>query len=382
MMGHGTPRIDTVADVIITGAGPAGAIAATVLARAGARVRLLERARFPRHKLCGDSINPGAAAVLHRLGLADALVGGLPVEGMLVSGEGSVAVEGWYPAPVRGVSLTRAVLDARLVEAAVRAGAEFDEGVLVRGPLVGPADEVTGVDAVDAHGRQRPLHSRIVIAADGRFSRVARSLRLSGAARHPRRWAIGAYFENVSGLGPRGEMHVRGDHYVGVAPVPGGLVNACLVSARRSLLQRPGALLDRLGSDAVLRERFADARIVGRPAVLGPLAVEATAAGCRGLLLAGDAAGFIDPMTGDGLRFAFRGGELAALEALRALDQGWGDAHVRLRRARRGEFETKWRFNRALRALAARPGGVRAASVAARLAPRVVKRVIAYAGDV
>jgi flavin-dependent dehydrogenase len=371
-----------VADVIITGAGPAGAIAAMVLARAGARVRLFDRARFPRHKLCGDSINPGAAAVLHRLGLAATLADGLPVEGMLVSGAGSVAVDGWYPSRVRGVSLTRVVLDARLVEAAVRAGAEFEEGVLVRGPLVGPVGEVTGIEARGADGRVRHLRSRIVIAADGRFSRVARSLQLSRAARHPRRWAVGAYFENVSGMGPRGEMHVRGDHYVGVAPVPGGLVNACLVSARRSLLQRPDALVDRLGSDAALRDRFAGARMIGRPTVLGPLAVDAAAAGCRGLLLAGDAAGFIDPMTGDGLRFAFRGGELAALEALRALDQGWRDAHVRLRRARDDEFEKKWRFNRTLRALAARPGGVRAASVAARLAPGVLKRVIAYAGDV
>ena len=83
--------------------------------------------------------------------------------------------------------------------------------------------------------------------------------------------------------------------------------------------------------------------------------VECAAAGAPGLLLAGDAAGFIDPMTGDGLRFAIRGAELAALEALRALEHGVDGAHVRLGRARRQEFRAKWRFNRALRVLVGSP---------------------------
>ena len=64
------------ADVLVVGAGPAGAIAALVLARAGVRVRVLDRARFPRFKLCGDSVNPGALAILSRLGLDAAVEGG------------------------------------------------------------------------------------------------------------------------------------------------------------------------------------------------------------------------------------------------------------------------------------------------------------------
>lgn len=369
------------ADVIIAGAGPAGAIAATVLARAGARVLLLERSRFPRPKLCGDSINPAAASILHRLGLSPVLADGLPVDGMLVSGEGAVRVVGTYPNAVHGVSLTRAVLDARLAAAAVQAGARLEEGVVVRGPLLNDG-RVSGVEVSGGRGLPRQVCAPVVIAADGHFSRVARPLQLSCAAVRPRRWAIGAYFEGVRGLGERGEMHVRDDHYIGVAPVPGGLANACLVSAERSLLRSRHVLVAHLGADPVLRDRFAGSRMVGQPAILGPLAVEARAAGYPGLLLAGDAAGFIDPMTGDGLRFAFRGGELAAREALRALEHGWNEAHLRLGRSRRAEFGRKWRFNRALRALAARPLAVRAASVAARVAPAAVRRVISYAGDV
>jgi menaquinone-9 beta-reductase len=371
------------ADVIVAGAGPAGAVAAIVLARAGARVLVLERARFPRHKLCGDSINPGAVAILERLGLSHVLANGLPVDGMLVSGERQIRVVGKYPSCVRGVSLTRAVLDSRLAEAAVHAGAQLEEGTVVRGPVLSAGGtRVSGVEVCSAHRSSRHMSAPVVIAADGHFSRVARPLQLSRAAVRPRRWAIGAYFEDVTGVAAHGEMHVRGDHYIGVAPVPGGLVNACFVSAKQSLLRRRTVLVDRLASDPVLRDRFANARIVGPQTILGPLAVDARAAGFPGLLLAGDAAGFIDPMTGDGLRFAFRGGELAALEALRALEHGWDAAHVRLAKTRRAEFASKWRFNRTLRACAARPSAVRAASAVTRLAPGVLTRVIAYAGDV
>src|SRR6478672_7898734 len=121
-------------DVIVCGAGPAGSVAATVLARGGARVLLLDRARFPRDKLCGDTINPGALAVLRR------------------------------------------DLDAALVDAAVAAGVRFEPGVLVRGPLVGEdggGAAVRGVILSGADGHDIRVPAPMVIAADGRRSRIA-----------------------------------------------------------------------------------------------------------------------------------------------------------------------------------------------------------------
>jgi flavin-dependent dehydrogenase len=147
-------------------------------------------------------------------------------------------------------------------------------------------------------------------------------------------------------------------------------------------LADPARMLAReLEQDPVLRDRFAGARLVGPPVVLGPLAVDVCSHAIDGLLLAGDAAGFIDPMTGDGLRFATRGGELVASAALQALEHGWSGVHSRLAAGRRREFGSKWRFNRVLRALVASPRAVDAATMAAHVAPAVLRAVIAAAGD-
>ena len=126
------------------------------------------------------------------------------------------------------------------------------------------------------------------------------------------------------------------------------------------------------------------ARQAGRssPVVtLGPLAVEVSAAGAPGLLLAGDAAGFVDPMTGDGLRFALRGGELAAEAALYELETGF-PAHHRLLAARTREFSGKWRINRALRSLVASPQAVSLAATVAGRWSTPVEWLIGMAGDV
>ena len=117
--------------------------------------------------------------------------------------------------------------------------------------------------------------------------------------------------------------------------------------------------------------------------MLGPMAVDADAAGEPGLLLAGDAAGFIDPMTGDGLRLALAGGELAATVALEVLagTLPLEQSHVVLADRRRQAFAAKWRFNRTLRSLVTSPQGVVVAAAAARVVPSMFASIIRYAGD-
>jgi menaquinone-9 beta-reductase len=188
----------------------------------------------------------------------------------------------------------------------------------------------------------------------------------------------------VTGHLSLGEMHIRTREYLGVAPLPGGLTNACLVAPIEQLpcmsdpAQALGAAIDRAPS---LRDRFARARLVAPPVVLGPLAVDVHAAGAPGLLLAGDAAGFIDPITGDGLRFALRGAELAAETALEMLATGNPDGHVSLARRRQAAFAWKWRLNRTLRHIVDSPAAMRAAERGAWAAPVLIQALVAAAGD-
>lgn len=377
-------------DVLIAGAGPAGTVAGTILARAGARVRIVDRATFPRDKLCGDTVNPGTLARLHALGLAAGIdERSLRVEGMRVTGERGVSIEGRYPGGASGRAMTRRDLDWLLLQQAIAAGCQFDPGVAVRRAVVGKEEARTartvGGVVIGADGRESPLAARVTIAADGRHSTIAFGLGLARHPPRPRRWAIGAYFDGFLHGGAFGEMHVRRDHYIGIAPVPGGLTNVCLVKpsfAGDAALGDPVALLKAaLARDRLLRDRASGARLIGSPVVLGPLAVDVRDAAIEGLLLAGDAAGFIDPMTGDGLRFATHGAELAAAAALQVLEHGWTGVHDRLAAERHRAFAGKWRFNRALRALVASPRGVDAAAAGARFAPAVLHAVIARAGD-
>jgi flavin-dependent dehydrogenase len=171
-----------------------------------------------------------------------------------------------------------------------------------------------------------------------------------------------------------------------VAPLPNGLTNVCLVKPSSGpdpdLADPLGAVRAALAADRVLRERFARARFVTPPTVIGPLAIDATNAPVPdGLLLAGDAAGFIDPMTGDGLRFAVRGGEMAAEAALRALADGWTGLHDRVTELRRQEFQSKHRFNRALRGFVGSRMAVRVATAGAFALQPVLRSLIIRAGD-
>lgn len=378
-------------DVLIVGAGPAGAVAAIVLARAGARVRLIDRAAFPRDKLCGDTINPGTLGLLRRLGLADGVEArALPIDGMIVTGEGGIAVEGRYPRDQRGLAISRRDFDAMLLEQAVAAGAAF-ECVAAREAWVDGAASAPVIRGIVAgNGARHQLPAKVVVAADGRRSAITFGLRLARHPPRPKRWAIGAYFEDPI-RSTFGEMHIRRGRYIGVAPLGSGISNVCLVlpwsgmgravPAACDFRDPPGLLRNAIAAEPVLRNRFGGRAPLRTPIMLGPLAVDVVRDDITGLLLAGDAAGFIDPMTGDGLRFAVRGGELAAAAALDALEHGWNGVHARLRASREREFASKWRFNRTLRTLVSSRAGVRAASVGARFAPGIVRRLIVEAGD-
>ncbi len=380
MSGRPSPRGD---DVAVVGGGPAGALSALLLARRGWQVRLLDRERFPRPKLCGDTLNPGALAVLARhLDVAPLRALGRPIRGMRLSGPGGVTVCGTYPEGVAGLNVTRADVDGWLLAHAAAAGVDVVEGAAVTAAMTS-AGRVTGV-RVD----HRAHPARLVVGADGRRSRLAAGLGLARVPAQPRRWAIGAYVDHVADVrADFGEMHVRAGRYLGIAPVPSGLTNVCLVlpydAARAAARDAGAAMLAAARQDPWTAPRFAAARLAAPPVVLGPMATDVAVPGAPGLLLAGDAAGFIDPMTGDGVRLALAGAELAA-EVADAVLRGAISADAApalLARRRRRAFAAKWRFNRAVRGLVG-SGALGGAALAARAWPRLFAAMVCYAGDV
>src|SRR5712692_7968901 len=129
-------------DALVVGAGPAGSVAATVLARAGCRVRLIDRATFPRDKLCGDTVNPGTLALLRRLGLSGSIEErGLRVDGMRLTAGNGVSVEERYPRQLCGRAIVRRDVDWALLLGAVAAGADFAHSLSARRAIV---DETRG----------------------------------------------------------------------------------------------------------------------------------------------------------------------------------------------------------------------------------------------
>jgi geranylgeranyl reductase family protein len=374
-------------DVIVAGAGPAGSLAAITLARAGARVLMIDRDAFPREKLCGDTLNPGAVAWLAARGLhGGPLTSARPLRGMRVSGPHADVVARYADAAV-ALALPRAILDHWLLTEAVAAGVRFESGLIVRAPLIDDRRGRPVVRGVIVSRRGSPaspvrLPASITIAADGRRSAIARALGLIRHPLHPRRWAFGVYAEGIEGTTDVGEMHIRPNFYFGIAPLTGGRCNICLVTTPRPGVRPVEVIRRTIAAEPALAPRFARARFDADVRVMGPLAVDARAAGAEGVLLAGDAAGFVDPMTGDGLHLAMRGAELAAQEAVRVLEHGdFVEAVRRLDEARRETLRPKQQFNRLLRRLTASPSAVRAGDVGARVAPGLIRWAIRYAGD-
>jgi len=304
-------------DVLIVGGGPAGAGLASTLASQGARVLLLEAARFPRPKPCGECLNPGAVAAMQRLGLweAAAELTAAELDGWRLHAGPNHSATAAFPTGRTGRAVCRARLDQALLRHAAARGAAVEEGVRVADLRRSPEGRVTGV-TTSAGCR---IDSPLVVGADGLRSVVTRRL---GLLAQPG-WgepkvAFTAHWTGVSGLTRWGELHFHqsGQAVCGIAPIGGGQANVTLVlpaAAARSLHKGQAGLLLRWPD---LRERFAVARPTGRTLATGPFDQPVRAVTAPGALLIGDAAGYYDPLTGQGLYRAFRSAELAAATIL------------------------------------------------------------------
>jgi geranylgeranyl reductase family protein len=306
-------------DALVVGSGPAGSVAATVLARGGARVALVDKAQFPRDKACGDLVGPRGVQLLDDLGIC--VPGAIPVGDMVVVGPTARRVRlpcfGGHTYPDHAVALRRADFDGALHDAAVAAGAEPLVG-RAAAPLVGDAG-LEGFALAD--GRQ--LRADVIIGADGALSHVAASAELVDPARVLWGFAVRTYLDagvdapHIVWWEPSPWRAFPG--YGWLFPGPGGCANVGLGL---------GMLSDRAAAGIAAREfpAFLAALrglglVDGAPAgpILGgwlKLGMVGTHPARGRVLLIGDAAGLVNPLQGEGIAQAMGSARAAAQAVL------------------------------------------------------------------
>ena len=364
-----------VVDVAIVGAGPAGTTLAAALATRGIDVLVLERAPAWHWRAGGVFTSPAAVRALERAGLGRAAMDGLarPIPAMRLETRGGAVVRLTYGADRGGpsaVGFDRSRLDPALEAMARDQGATIRRGARVDAVTLDPDGGST------LQTDKESIRARIVVGADGSGSVVARAAGVARQARLPPRTGLTWHVMDprqtggeAEGAGPDARLAVIGDGYVGLAPVPGGRLNIGIVlgPSWREDLARDGAaattrralaMVPRTADDQVT---WADATPCERIAGAVPLGGRVTRRAGPGWFLVGDAAGFLDPFTGEGLHRALVSTELAATAIQAALSSG--DSHAERERAAdaydramRRRFASKDAISWLVQSFLARPG--------------------------
>lgn len=326
--------VDT--EVLVIGAGPAGSGAALSLAGKGVQALVIDRARFPRDKACGDGLAPRSVAAFRRLGLEDALVerGFRPIGRCRIFGTGGEHVEADQTphgsAPGYSYVVPRRDLDAMLVGAVRAAGGEVWEGVRALGPLEGQG--WPAVEALSDEGETLRIRARVLIAADG--SRGSYSRRAMPEWRlAPYGVAIRLYMEGVQGVEDTLCFFLDNELLPGYGWVfpgggPGRPANVGVGLAVAALQERKVGLRQLLawflGPNSTAWPYLAQARAVSEPAAF-PMQLSFQRGWRRAgtTLFVGDAANLISPLTGEGIAYALESAEEAAEAVARALASGW-----------------------------------------------------------
>ena len=365
-------------DVVVVGGGPAGALVALLVARAGASVVVLERAPAYRWRAGGVFATPAAMASLRRAGVPEPVLAraARPIAAMRVEAPGGAVVALTYGTERGGppaVGFDRSALDPALLDLAARAGAEIRLGTGVETIDLGAVRP--GIVAEPGIGRPRIVARRgddlvrlepgIVVGADGQRSTLADA---AGVARRPRlAGRVGLTYhvrEPAPGATRDARMIVLPGAYCGIAPVPDGRLNIGIVLTGRAWRDRLRATGARATVRAILTalprrdgedERWRAAEPVDAIEGAVPLGSRVARRSGPGWLLVGDAAGFLDPFTGEGLHRAFRSAELGAAAVAAALG---GDrlALDRYDRSMRARFATKDLVSLVVQAFLGRPG--------------------------
>ncbi|WP_137295273.1 NAD(P)/FAD-dependent oxidoreductase [Nocardioides dongxiaopingii] len=279
-------------DLVVAGGGPAGLATALHAVRAGLSVRVVEPRPAVIDKACGEGLMPGALAALAGLGVDPS---GHPLHGIAYRAGGRWAAADFAAGPGRGVR--RTVLHAGLRDAVDRAGVE-----VVADRVRSVAQDADGVRVRLAGGEA--LRARYLVAADGLHSPLRRSLGLDVTARRRARYGLRQHHA-LAPWTSHVEVHWAADAEVYVTPVAGDLVGVAVLSSSRRTYD------EHLAAFPAVRERLAATTPANDVRGAGPLRQEARRRVAGRVLLVGDAAGYVDALTGEGVSLAL--GQAAAV---------------------------------------------------------------------
>lgn len=322
-------------DIIIVGAGPSGAAATLYARREGLRVLLLDRARFPRDKTCGDALSGKAVDVLKDLQLLEKvrLLPGAPISRIIFgSPNGSQLIinldESELNRIPEGFVIRRRVFDQFMFEEARQAASDTIEGFTVT-DLIMDHGQVQGVQGKTEGGGQQTHRAPIVLGADGYSSIVARK---AGLYRHDPGHMVVAlrqYFQDVGGLTDQIELHFVDEvlpGYFWIFPLEDGMANVGIGMLHKSLKKQKIDLKKALASiiaSPAFRERFSHATSLEDPVGWNlPVGSKHYPSVGDGFMLLGDAAGLIDPFTGEGIGNALYSARYAIRTAKAAIAKG------------------------------------------------------------
>ncbi len=302
-------------DLLVLGAGPAGASISLLMARKGYSIEILDAAHFPRTKICGEFLNPQAVQWLKDNGLLPSVqqLSPFPIHGMRITDHQGNTFRGTYR-DSQGYAVQRKDFDALLVSRMKQQGILLHEGFRAT-ELILEGESVVGVRGMDAGGDLIEKRARITIGADGRSNLIGRAFGWMHTIPKFRKYAFLSYFEDISGLQNYGEIHLVQDGYIGVAPLNQNLANVALVideKVRPNNGTDPKQFLFHYLKQTELAKRMRKPDPIAPVISAGPLAYTVKRASGNGTMLVGDTCGFIDPFTGEGINYAFLSASIAA----------------------------------------------------------------------